>query len=429
MVAKKVNPVVVSIHSEKSVEFSPHQFFGPYGDLFGQRPDPKTQKRKQRGLGSGIIISSQGHILTNNHVVGDADELRITLSDNREYEAEIVGTDKLSDVAVIKIKERVKNLPIANLGNSDELEIGETVIAIGSPFGQFNTITKGILSAKQREVGMSRGNYEDFLQTDASINPGNSGGALVNLKGEVIGVNTAIASRSGGSQGIGFAIPINMARDILEDLIYDGKVTRGFLGVGIDDLNQNLSDAVGLKTPHGSIITMVMPGKAAEKAGFKAGDVIVKVDGIKIKNSNHLRNLIAKLDPEKKYTIGIIRNKKKKKMSVILGYKDGKEIASLQESDQSATPTKLGLKLKKITPPLSKKYQLEIDEGLLVVGVKDNTAAEKSGFKEGDVILEIDNKKVNSFKDYKKALKGASKSVLVLISRRGNKKFKGLRLE
>jgi serine protease Do len=425
-VVKSVIPAVVSIHSEKIVEVQPHLYFNPFEDFFfgDPRKRPK-QKYKQQGLGSGVIISKKGHILTNHHVAGDADELKITFSDGRELEAELVGSDKFSDVAVIKIKKPPKDLPVGVIGNSDQLEVGETVIAIGNPFGYSNTVTSGIISAKGREVGIN--SYENYLQTDASINPGNSGGALVNLDGKLVGINTAIASRTGASHGIGFAIPINMAKSIMEDLIGEGTVTRGYLGVYLQAVDDNIAQALGLKSTRGALVASVINGSPAEKAGFKDMDLIIEVNNKKIKNVNQLRNVVAMLKPDRKYKFLVIREGKEIELKVKIGIRDDQAVAETKKKKPSKS---YGLTIEQIDRNHVQRYGLNIASGIVVTGVGVGSAADKAGFKEGDVILSVDKKKVKSLKDFQKATSLFKEKVLMVqVDRRGSSLYLGLKVK
>ena len=285
----------------------------PFPFFFG--PGPEQQERREQGMGSGVIISSDGYVLTNNHVVSDAQEIKVTLYDRREFDAEVVGTDPKSDVAVIRIKAPPKDLRAISIGDSSRIRLGDVVLAIGNPFGVGQTVTMGIVSAKGRaDVGIV--DYEDFIQTDAAINPGNSGGALVNMEGQLIGINTAILSRSGGYQGIGFAIPTNMASPIMESLKKYGKVTRGWLGVSIQDVDQELSTAMKLPTSRGVLISDVQPGSPAQKAGLKRGDVVVKIEGRAVETTGNFRNAIALGGSGKKVKLELYRDGKLQTLDV-----------------------------------------------------------------------------------------------------------------
>jgi serine protease Do len=354
------------------------------------------------------------------------DKINVRLYDRREFEAEVVGTDKGSDVAIIKIKETVKELPVASLGNSTQLEIGEWVLAVGSPFGFTNTVTAGIVSAKGRHAGMNL--YENFIQTDAAINPGNSGGALVNLRGEVIGINDMIVSQSGGYQGIGLAIPIDMARQIMESLIYEGKVSRGFLGVGIGDINSKLADALGLKKMSGAIVNSVEKGKPAEKAGIKEGDVIIFVEGTEITDASHLMNVIAPMAPGTKAKITVLRDGKEKTLEVVLS-----ERPDAQSKSETSTESTMdvGLSVTNLTSELAGRFGYDSEEGVLVTEVKSGSPADEAGIQEGDLITEIGKVKtpnVDSFKvQIKKAQKGSS--VLVYLKRQKQAFFTAIKIK
>ncbi len=424
-VVKKVMPAVVSIHSEKLVDVPYHQFFNPFEELFGSPKDKKSQKYKQQGLGSGVIIDSEGYIITNHHVAGEADELMITLSDDRQFEAKIIGTDKLSDVAVIKIKSPPADLPVAELGNSNNMDIGETVLAIGNPFGYSNTVTMGIISAKGRTVGVN--SYENYLQTDASINPGNSGGALVNLDGKVIGINTAIASRTGGSHGIGFAIPINMAKKIMQDLLDDGAVTRGYLGVYLQALDNNIASALNLDNTKGALISSVIENSPAEEAGLQDMDVIIKVDGKDIKDVNQLRNVVALLKPSQSYPFEIIRNGKIKKVDINIGERE--------DEKEAKKPTKepeddFGLSLRDLDYHSAKRLDINSANGALVMDVEPNSLADNSGLKKGDVIVEANRQAVKSAEEVYEILNSVKGEVCLLhVIRNGGDLYVGLKLD
>jgi len=323
--AAKQAHVAVNVSTTKIVKsmqrFSPFQsrefkdFFGDefFRHFFGQIPE---QEMKQRSLGSGVVVSRDGYILTNNHVVADADEILVTLSDKKKYEAQIIGRDPKTDLALIKIKTE-NTIPAARLGDSDKLKVGDWVVAIGNPFGLGSTVTAGIVSAKGRVIGA--GPYDNFIQTDASINPGNSGGPLFNLNGEVIGINTAIVSQSGGNVGIGFAIPINMAKSVMPQLKERGKVIRGWLGVSIQLVTQEIKEKFGLKTEEGALIGEVTKGSPADKGGLKRGDVIINFDGKKIKTMNTLPSMVAETPVGKEIEILIIRKGKEKRLTITIG--------------------------------------------------------------------------------------------------------------
>lgn len=408
-VAKKVSPAVVLIKVEKDVQQrmagSPledeflRRFFGQQGQTPRQAP---KQEREEAGQGSGFIISKDGYILTNNHVVGEADGIKVMLNDGREFSAEIVGTDPKSDVAVIKLKD-AKDLPTLELGDSDKMDIGEWVLAIGNPFGLSHTITAGIVSAKGRNaVGIT--DYEDFIQTDAAINPGNSGGPLVDLDGKAIGINTAIFSRSGGYMGIGFAIPINMVKKIKDQLISSGAVTRGFLGIVMQELTPELAES--FETKEGILIAHVEPESPAEKSGLKNGDIITKYKGKSIKNYRTFRNAIALENPGSSVDLGIVRDSKEQTITVTVGSREA--MVALQNG-------RFGITVEERTDKLAQKFGNMSRSGVVVTDVKEGSVAHKFGLKPGMLILEANRTRINSVDDYNEALRHHKSQLLLLI--------------
>ncbi len=451
--AEKVVPTVVQVIPTKidTVIFSNnpfYQFFGdPFGfdDFFGQprqrRAPPQVQKREQRqqGLGSGVIVSKDGYILTNFHVVAGADEIEVKTSDNRSFQAEIVGSDSLSDVAVIKIKEKASNLPVAYLGDSDKLRPGDWAIAVGNPFSLSSSVTLGIVSALGRTTMSDANAYQNFIQTDAAINPGNSGGALVNIEGELIGINTMIYSRSGGYMGIGFAIPINMARKIMEDLIYEGKVSRGWLGVMIQELDQTTREAFDLGADtKGVLIGDVFKDQPAEKAGLKRGDVVISVDGLKTTTTNELRNRIAAIRPGRKVPVVVIRSGKEKTLYVTLTGRDSAKTDGAEETKDGSESKetgdmaeKLGITAGPITQELREKLDLGKNvKGVVIMEISPSSQAAQEGLMGSDVILEINRTPIETTKDFKSALKGVKPgdSILFLLQRQGNTFFKAFKI-
>lgn len=451
-VAAQVIPTVVSITTTKvdTVLYrNPfYQFFGgsPFEEFFGvprqQQDAPKERKEERRsvGSGSGVIVSEEGYILTNYHVVGEADEIIVEMHDEREFEAEIVGSDSLSDIAVIKIKEKVADLPVAYLGNSDSLRPGDWVMAIGNPFNFSSTVTTGIISALGRHrSGISM--YQNFIQTDAAINPGNSGGALVNIQGELIGINTMIYTQSGGYMGIGFAIPINMARTIMEKILYEGKVTRGWLGVTISDIDHNMKEALGLKTRKGVLINDVIDGHPAEKAGIKAGDVILSIDGIVTSDANSLRNTVASITPGKKVPVELMRNGKKMTLQVTLASREESEksiIASSSDSrkeendkdEEFDVTEKVGFSVGNITGDIREQLNMQPEvKGVVVLSINQASWAARKGLQKYDIIKKIkvqnnDFVTVNNVNDFKKVLKQTKKDdSLLLHVQRGSGSF------
>ena len=350
-------------------------------------------------MGSGVIVDPSGYILTNNHVVGFADEIDVRLWDRREFRAELIGTDEKTDLAVIKIK--ANDLVAATLGDSDNLHIGEWVVAAGNPFGLDNSITQGIVSATGRSnVGIV--DYEDFIQTDAAINPGNSGGPLVNLKGEVIGINSAIFSRSGGYMGIGFAIPVNMARTVMKSLIKDGRVVRGWLGVAIQDLDKDMAASFGFKGTEGALIGDLTPDGPADRAGIKQGDIVVRYDGQVVTNVTQLRNLVAATKPGERVDLIVFRDGTEKSLRVKIG-----ELKAEQRGiDAQEEPSlEIGVAIQAITPEIAQQLGVSSDEGVVVSGVEPGSVAESAGLRVRDVILKINGKSVNSVQEFRDLMK------------------------
>lgn len=404
-VAKKTMPAVVSITVEKDVSVSGRGGQSHYDEFFeqffGYRSRPRQpQEYTQTGLGSGFIVSSDGYILTNNHVVGDADRIKVAFGDGRTLDAEIVGVDPDSDIAVIKVEG--KDFPVIELGDSDALDIGEWVIAVGNPFGLAETVTVGVVSAKGRSgFGLAGGTgYEDFIQTDAAINPGNSGGPLLNLDGEAIGVNTFIFSQSGGYMGIGFAVPINMAKRAKEQLISSGKITHGYLGIAMGDVEEGAAEFFGLKNGGGVIVREVMEDSPAEKAGLKKDDVVLKIDGKDVKDMQSFRNTIAFLEPGTRVSLVIFRDGKEKKIRVKLGSLDDSKLAT----KMSEIAEELGLEVQGITAEVSKQFGYDEGEGVIIVDVKSDSPAGRAGIKAGLVILSVNRKAVNTIAEFNEAL-------------------------
>ena len=431
-VVEKTSPAVVRIEADHKEKASPRGQFPGGDDFFKQFQMPQQNQRPQieHGLGSGVVVEAGGTILTNYHVVEGADKITVSMSDNKTYEAKVVGTDQPSDLAVIKIE--AANLPFLNLGNSDNVRVGDIVLAIGNPLGIGQSVTAGIISAKGRRTGLSDGSYEDFLQTDAPINRGNSGGALVNLNGELIGINSQILSpggASGGNIGIAFSIPSNMAKSVMEQLLKDGKVHRGMLGVNIQNITDDTAKALELKEKTGIIVSNVKSGSAAEKAGIKRNDIISAINGEKIEDSNILRNKVAGTLPGTEITLTVVRDGKDVELTAKLdefNNADAKKTGPNQDEDENGKETqnqsgKLGLSLQPVTPQIAKQLGLDSDsEGVAVTDVDPSGPAAEAGIDRGDVILEINRKPVNSAADVKSALSSAGdKPVLLLISRKG----------
>jgi serine protease Do len=439
-VAAHVKPAVVSVYSEKTVKFRYWEWGFPFGDDFFQRffgedfpkrrrqPAPREYRVPQRGQGSGIIVDKDGHILTNNHVVRDVDKIKVQLADKRQFEAEIVGTDEKSDVAVIKIKGRVpKDLPVASLGNSDDLKVGDWVLAIGAPFGLAQTVTAGIISAVGRaNVGIA--DYEDFIQTDAAINPGNSGGPLVNMRGEVIGINTAIATPIGQFAGVGFAIPINMAKNMMPTLMKGESVTRGYLGVIIQDISDELADQFKLADAKGALVAQVNKDSPAEKAGLKTGDVIIKYRGKAVADTRELRNAVAATAPGTKADLVVVRDGKEKTFTVTVG-KLTPETMAAAESGKASTLEKFGLTVQPLTPELADEFGYKDEKGVLITDVDPDSPAGAANLQRGDLIVEANRQAVTTVSDLRDALAKSKDSALLLVKRKDASLFVVLRIK
>ena len=401
-IVKKVKPAIVTIYTTKNVKIpeSPwHRFFRGFGDEGDS--DGGEREFSERGLGSGIVVSDDGYILTNHHVIKDVDELRVQLVDLQEFEAEVVGTDPETEVALIKID--AKGLTKAVLGNSDNIEIGEWVLAIGSPLELNFSVTAGIVSALSRDIniiGRGGGGYaiENFIQTDAAINPGNSGGALVDYKGEVIGVNTAIKTETGTYIGYGFAVPINLAKTVMDDFINFGEVRRGYIGVQIEAMTPIKAEGVGLDKPEGVFINNVLPGKAADKAGIKAGDVILEVEGMAVNRPNQLQAKVGTYNPGDKISLLLWRNGRKEKLDVVLEGRDKeKSPVEVKPHEEEKKFQSLGINVKDMTDDELELYNLE--NGVLIQSIDQNSSVLREGLRRGDVIYEIDGKPVTSVSD------------------------------
>ena len=421
---KRVGPEVVNISTTKVIKRGPmprafgnegpwRDFFGDdfFERFFGHMP----KERKQRSLGSGVIIDPQkGYILTNNHVIAGADEITVRLDDGKEYNAEVVGKDPKTDLALIRTKVALDVDAGAPLGDSEKAEIGEWVMAIGNPFGLERTVTVGILSAKGRVIGA--GPYDDFLQTDAAINPGNSGGPLFNMKGEVIGINTAIVATG---QGIGFAIPINMAKELLPQL-EKGKVTRGWLGVSIQEVTDEIAKSFKLKDAKGALVAEVMDDTPAQKGGMQRGDIIISFGGKEVETPNELQRIVANTPPNKRVKVEVIRNGKTETLTVTVGTMPGETTEA-----EKAVTTDLGLTVQTLTPDLAEQFNWSRDEkGVLITGVDAGGAADEAGLRRGDLIKEIDRQEIETTEDYQRIIGKAKKgeSVLLLI-KRGTRTF------
>ena len=432
-VVEKSSPAVVRIEAETKGRTQSQTQFN-LDDLFRQGPGQQQQQQRpqlERGLGSGVIVSADGTILTNNHVVEGAEKITVLLADNKTFEARLIGSDKPSDLAVLKIE--AQNMPFLTLGNSDTVRVGDIVLAIGNPLGIGQTVTAGIISAKGRRTGLSYGNtndtFEDFLQTDAPINRGNSGGALVNLNGELIGINSQILAGgpSGGNIGIGFSIPSNMAKSVMEQLLKDGRVRRGMLGVNIQNISEDTAKALELKDTSGVLVSNVRAGSAGEKAGIKRGDIITAINGEKMDDSNVLRNKVAGTLPGTEIKLTVMRDGNAQDLTVVLDeYNvDGTSTAAPQNREGDAPQAqpqsgKLGLSLQPVSPQVAKQLGIEGNDGLVVTDVDQAGPAAEAGISRGDVVLEINRTAVKSVDDVQSALERAGdRPVLMLVARRG----------
>lgn len=439
-VARTLRPSVVSISSVKRLQVNEPQvrrFGAPIPDEFRQffggddmldrfffEVPSAPRGFEQQGVGSGVIVSSDGYILTNNHVVDGADEVTVTLSDKRELVAEIVGTDKATDLAVLKVHE--SGLHEARLGDSASLQVGEWALAIGSPFGLDHTVTAGIISAKGRRVGiLGDQGYEDFIQTDAAINPGNSGGPLVNLRGEVIGINTAIESRSGGNQGVGFAIPSDMARHVMDSIIENGGVTRGYLGASIQDLDEDLADSFGYGSTEGVLIADVMEDSPAAEAGLRPGDIVTKINEEKVSNATKLRNTVAATAPNTRAKVEFYRDGKRKTTKVTVGTLDETVFVSARGRVQSSAE-ELGMTVEDLSSELAQRLGVDGDDrGVIVREVDRGSLASRVGIRPGDMIVALGNRPIETVGDFNEAMEelDSQSGIRIQIQRGGVRRF------
>ncbi len=435
-VADHVIPAIVVITSQKTVRTTSSLPLGndPFRRFFFGNPlNEEPQDQEVRGLGSGVIVSPDGYILTNNHVVNDADKVQVRLDKHSTLEAKVIGTDPQSDLAVLKVD--AKDLSYLKFGDSDAVRIGEWVAAVGAPFGLDRSLTVGIVSAKGRSnVGVTgQGGYEDFIQTDAAINHGNSGGALVNLNGDLIGINTAIATNTGGSNGVGFSIPINMARSIMTSLIEDGRVSRGWLGIYIRDVDEQLAKGIGLKEVRGVVVSGVQKDTPADKAGLKSYDVILKLDDTVIDDVSDLRNRVAATKPGTKVNLGILRDGKTinvvvklDELPTDLAEAGGEDPSTTQDPSVSkGDEEKLGIEARTMTPDLAREMRTDETRGILITAVARGSRAERGGLQKDDVILEVNRSTVGSVDDLRKAIQNMSKgdTVVLRVARNSNYLF------
>jgi len=433
VISKEMLPAVVSVYTSKMVKRSQNDMLDPFWrQFFGRDFQPgRTQPQKQEGLGSGVIVSKEGYILTNNHVIENADDIKVGLYDNRQFEAKLIGTDPLTEVAVIKIDG--KDLPLARLGNSEKLDIGEWVLAFGSPLGLNSTVTAGIVSAKGRSVGIiqdrdqekSAGSYaiENFIQTDAAINPGNSGGPLVNINGEVVGINTAIATGTGYYAGYGFAIPINLAKKIMNDLVSKGYVTRAWLGIGMRPVDENMAERYKLDRPKGILIDQIMEDSPAQKAGLKVLDILVKVDGKEMNQSNEVQNYIALKNPGDTVILTVVRDGTQKDVQVKLGQRETGKTS--EKTTEEEGMIKLGLTVQNVDENLRQQFDLNRNsEGVVVTEVEPYSAAADARIRQGDLIVKIEENVIKTTADYRRAIRSFQKGKVVIFTvKRGDTQF------
>jgi serine protease Do len=439
---EQLQPAVVNISTRQRIRVGRNPFSGfPFGNLFGQQQEQEPTTREAQSLGSGFIISADGYVVTNNHVItadgqGEVEEITVTLTDGTEYKAELVGKDVSSDLAVLKI-ERARPFPFVEFGDSSESRVGDWVIAIGQPFGLGGTVTAGIISAVYRNTG-SGGAYDRYIQTDASINRGNSGGPLFDMKGRVIGINNAIFSPSGGSVGIGFAIPAETAAPIVEQLRRGESITRGYLGVRIQPVTEDLADSLGLQKNRGEFVQQVESGEAADKAGLKAGDVVVKVDGRDITPEQTLSYLVGGIKPGTRVPLEILRGGQRMTLYAVVGTRPSEEELSgrvfdpdQQAPDDQAPPSsdgiieeKLGLQVMDVTPQIARQLGVaENTTGVVILAVDPNSDAGSKGLRRGDIILSALNANLASVSDLEAAIRAAERdgrpAILLQVQRRG----------
>ncbi|HUE89293.1 MAG TPA: DegQ family serine endoprotease [Vicinamibacterales bacterium] len=421
-VVARVAPAVVTVRSEQRARLTQQRlpflddprFREFFGDRFGEGvPSPGPQPR-QGGLGSGVIVNSDGYILTNHHVIGGADKVRVELQDRRVFDAAIVGSDEPSDLAVLKIE--AAELPVVSFGDSELVKVGDIVLALGNPMGVGQTVTMGIISAKGRATGLGDGGFEDFLQTDAPINSGNSGGALVNTRGELVGINSQILSPSGGNIGIGFSIPVNMARAVMDALINDGEVRRGRLGVTVQPVTSDLAASLQLTKVAGALVNEVQTGSAADRAGIKRGDAIVALNGQDVADSNEVRNRIAQLGPDASVELTIVRNGETQMVKATLEALPSNSAANAG-APSSADERTAGLVVEPLTPQRARQMGLADDGGLMVTDVDPGGPAAEAGIRSGDVIRQVDGQALTSADDLRRALSDGDRPALVLLRR------------
>lgn len=422
-IAEKTNPTVVTVFTQKTVNV---RQMNPFFPFFGE--DPRRERQIPReGMGSGVIVSEEGYILTNNHVIAEADTVYVRTYDDKKLPAKIVGTDERTDVAVLQVE--AENIPSITMGDSDELDVGEMVLAIGSPMSEdlAHTVTMGIVSARGRTIkGLSV--YQDFIQTDAAINRGNSGGPLINLNGELVGINTAIASQTGGYQGIGFAIPINMARNVMNSLIEHGEVRRAYLGIRGEDMEKPMAEAFGMDRPRGVVVHNVEDGTPADEAGLKDGDVILELNGNKVKNWRLFASRIASNPPGTEITLTILRDNEEKKVEVELGKRPDDLAAEGGAGGESSLEQELGYAVESLDEDLAQQYDIQVQSGgVVVTNIDRRSPAYQQGLREGDLIISVQRQRIRSKSDYeaimKKLLESGEQTALLRVIRDGEGYF------
>jgi serine protease Do len=423
-VLKGVLPSVVNVSSSK-VTKAPEtdgqadsflrQFFG------GQMAPDVPKERREKSLGSGVIVSPEGYILTNNHVIDGATDVRVTLSDKREVKAEIIGSDAKTDVAVLKID--AANLKPITLGDSSKVEVGDTALAIGDPFGVGQTVTRGIISAKGRgNLGIE--DYEDFLQTDAPINPGNSGGALINDRGELVGINTAIIGESGGSQGIGFAVPVNLAHDVMDQILTNGKVVRGYMGILLQDVTPQMAKAFGEKDAHGVVVGDVTAGSPAQEGGIERGDIILDLNGKPVNDRNQLRNEVSMMQPGTSVKVTVLHNGSEKNLTVKLGEMPTETAKAESDNNEESTKALQGVEVSNLTPRAAERLGVPSSTpGVVVADIDPASNMADSGLHKGDIIQEVNHQPVKNVSEFQSAMKKAGDEPLLLVNRHGQTLF------
>jgi serine protease Do len=428
-IAKEMSPAVVNIDVEAVVRrsrtplpFRDDPFFRRF---FGEEFERFSRSVPMKGRGSGFIVTKEGQILTNNHVVAGADKITVTLSDGRTYPAEVLGKDPTFDLAVIKINPD-ENLKVLELGDSDAVEVGEWVVAVGNPFGFEHTVTVGVISAKNRSIHAQDVNFDGFLQTDAAINPGNSGGPLIDMDGKVVGINTAIIPYA---QGLGFAIPVNMAKQIMSDLVSYGRVKRGWLGISVQNLDKDFAEAYGVKAESGVIVGDVFKDSAAERAGLRRGDVIVSVGGETVKNAQWFVNKIRSFAPDSEIKMTVVREGKSVNVTAKLSEIPDSEGSQADTGAGGDALEKVGIAVSTLTPDLARRYKIDGGSGLVIVSVERNSPAQGAGIREGDLLLELNGRKTDDLSSLASAVRRGGKSLVLLIEREGRTFFVSLKAE